>query len=833
MGEVGRSLQSLSAATAQLAERRKGAEDAVFLDSADLALDLAYGRISTEEEGKARAGAEGMFDSVRGRFDTETPTIIEKLRTEGGHRPSQEALQKVQQLAVRRQHQHLTRSAAYEHNERIRFMGEQLDGTLALIANRGAVTGDIGDALDRAEQSIKAYEGILPPAELAQMRERAAKHFYDQMAANVDPEGALEYAQRLTRGGADPRSFEQENPETRGKGAKPSAPKAPSRNDAIGKAANAEGVDEGLLRTFARIESGGDPSARTGSYKGLFQLSDAEFQKYGGGNIYDAADNARAAAKKLKAESARFEAEHGRAPTPTDLYLVHQQGEAGYAAHMANPAAPAWQNMLSTGEGRQKGERWAKQAIWGNIPDDMKEQFGSVENVTSDDFVKLWESKVNRFGGASGGGPVLATDNSVRGALSRTLSTKGPELVAAAEKAREKRMLRERAAQVIAGEVPVDPGSKADQETMDKVFEATELPQRLGQGDPMAAAAVTSMVEKTGYVPDAAMSQLRAMSVNGDVQSKSYAYETAANLMRVKPGALDASEKSRRLKDDAEMYSTLTVEMGLPPETAIQRIDELRTPEFEKRREAMKKEVDTVVKDITPDEVTADYDGFFTSAPAIGGSPREEALILDSYRDLVREHYIRTGDAEVAKSMAKKDLHRSYNVSQVTDKKRLMRHPPEMHYPKIEPRAGKDPDHSYFTTQLVESVKEQAGKDVPIGDIFIEAVPQTNMDIRSGRLPGYGVVWFEERDGVKIMQTAPGLVFRADVKGEQERQKKNREERARYLRQQEVERQQRLESAPERKALKSLTEGIADDIDDPIAERTYTAPLTPGLPGIN
>lgn len=797
MGEVGRSLQSLSAATAQLAERRKGSEDAAFLDSADLALDLAYGRISREEEGKARSGAEGMFDSVRGRLEGETPTILEKLRTEGGHRPSKEALEKAQQIAIRRQHQHLTRSAAYEHNERIRFMGEQLDGSLALIANRGAVTGDIGDALDRAEQSIKAYEGVLPPAELAQMRERAAQHFYNQMAANVDPEGALEYAQRLTRGGADPRSFEQENPETRGKRGQPTA-------------TDTGGVSESSL-AFLRKEEGYTPVAKW----------DYAQHSVGYGTKGQPGERItkEEAERRLKTEA---QAVSSYIDDNVTVPLTRGQRDAliSFGFNLGTDDIGKLLPDINAGNFDRAAQRMLS--------------FNKAGGETNAGLVKRRQREAALLrGGGEVAEATVAPDNSVRGALSRTLSTKGPELVAAAEKAREKRMLRERAVQVIAGEVPVDPGSKADQETMDKVFEATELPQRLGQGDPMAAAAVTSMVEKTGYVPDAAMSQLRAMSVNGDVQSKSYAYETAANLMRVKPGALDASEKSRRLKDDAEMYSTLTVEMGLPPETAIQRIDELRTPEFEKRREAMKKDVDAIVKDITPDEVTADYDGFFTSAPAIGGSPREEALILDSYRDLVREHYIRTGDKEIAKSMAKKDLHRSYNVSQVTDKKRLMRHPPEMHYPKIEPRAGKDPDHSYFTTQLVESVKEQAGKDVPIGDIFIEAVPQTNMDIRSGRLPGYGVVWFEERDGVKIMQTAPGLVFRADVKGEQERQKKNREERARYLRQQEVERQQRLESAPERKAFKSLTEGIADDIDDPIAKRTFTAPLTPGLPGIN
>ena len=50
--------------------------------------------------------------------------------------------------------------------------------------------------------------------------------------------------------------------------------------------------------------------------------------------------------------------------------------------------------MLSTGEGKQKGEVWAKKAIWGNIPNDIKKQYGSVDNVTSQDFMNIWKHKV-------------------------------------------------------------------------------------------------------------------------------------------------------------------------------------------------------------------------------------------------------------------------------------------------------------------------------------------------------------------------------------------------------------------------------------------------------
>lgn len=156
------------------------------------------------------------------------------------------------------------------------------------------------------------------------------------------------------------------------------------------------GLDPNVLRRYAQIESSGNPYASTGSYKGLFQLSNDEFAKNGGvGNIFDAEQNTRAAANSLRARADLFKQKYNREPTATELYLAHQQGDAGLAAHLANPDAPAWQNMLSTGEGRQKGAGWARAAIWGNIPTDVRKQFpGGVDTVTSRDFAAVWERKV-------------------------------------------------------------------------------------------------------------------------------------------------------------------------------------------------------------------------------------------------------------------------------------------------------------------------------------------------------------------------------------------------------------------------------------------------------
>jgi hypothetical protein len=180
-------------------------------------------------------------------------------------------------------------------------------------------------------------------------------------------------------------------------------------DDLIEKHARRAGVDPAWMRHIMRIESGGNANNTTGSYKGLFQLSDKEFKNHGGsGSIYDPEQNTAAAANKLSQEARDFKETYGRDPKLIDLYMIHQQGAGGYAAHMANPDAPAWVNMHLTGEGRSRGVEWAKKAIWGNLPASDKAKYGSVEKVTSRDFVQSWGSRIE------GGSPDFSEESQAR-----------------------------------------------------------------------------------------------------------------------------------------------------------------------------------------------------------------------------------------------------------------------------------------------------------------------------------------------------------------------------------------------------------------------------------
>jgi hypothetical protein len=167
--------------------------------------------------------------------------------------------------------------------------------------------------------------------------------------------------------------------------------------DEVKLASDAFGIDVTFMKTVAKIESDFDPKQRTGSYIGLFQLSNYEFDKYGSGTITDPRDNSIAAAYKFTTSAILFELATHQKPTLSDLYLIHQQGTQGAAEHVAHPDRVAWKSMCATDEGRQKGEKWCKRAVWQNTLPTIKNIWKSVENLTSGAFVEMWRQRVAQF----------------------------------------------------------------------------------------------------------------------------------------------------------------------------------------------------------------------------------------------------------------------------------------------------------------------------------------------------------------------------------------------------------------------------------------------------
>jgi len=162
-------------------------------------------------------------------------------------------------------------------------------------------------------------------------------------------------------------------------------------------AASLYGIDLAMMMSIAKVESDFNPHVRTGSYKGLFQLSDHEFKKYGDGSIWDARDNARAAAHMFLVQAEQFQWALGHYPDYAERYMVHQQGIQGAIEHYTHPDRVAWQSMCATDEGMLKGEQWCRRCIWGNLLPQWKDAFGNVDKISSRDFVRRWTERINNL----------------------------------------------------------------------------------------------------------------------------------------------------------------------------------------------------------------------------------------------------------------------------------------------------------------------------------------------------------------------------------------------------------------------------------------------------
>jgi hypothetical protein len=53
--------------------------------------------------------------------------------------------------------------------------------------------------------------------------------------------------------------------------------------------------------------------------------------------------------------------------------------------------------MCATDEGKEKGERWCKRAIWQNTLPTIKQIWKSVDKLTSAAFVDMWQERVDHL----------------------------------------------------------------------------------------------------------------------------------------------------------------------------------------------------------------------------------------------------------------------------------------------------------------------------------------------------------------------------------------------------------------------------------------------------
>ena len=328
-------------------------------------------------------------------------------------------------------------------------------------------------------------------------------------------------------------------------------------------------------------------------------------------------------------------------------------------------------------------------------------------------------------------------------------------------KAEEEAEKQRRANALFSGAIPVDPGSSEDRKLVDGLYTAMPLAASLQNATPEAMEAVVHLVDKTSYIPQPAMQALRGMAVNGNPGQKAYAYQVTGRIMREQPGAAGIDED---FKKDTTRYNTLVLDLGYTPEAAIAEVEKTKTPEFQKAKKALSDEGDKLSKALTVDDVVAKHDKSYFSTPEFA-TDQQRAEVQEAYREAFRMHYIETGNEQWAKQSALNQIAQTYGTSTITGRQVLMREPPEKYYKPIASKDARSPSMDYFTDDLKQTLREVAGKDIPLDKVVLRSGPTTFGDIARGRVPpSYDLLWIEEdANGIPAWRTAP-RPFYVDVK---------------------------------------------------------------------
>lgn len=377
----------------------------------------------------------------------------------------------------------------------------------------------------------------------------------------------------------------------------------------------------------------------------------------------------------------------------------------------------------------------------------------------------------NNFGGAQ---ELLRSDEAVA-ALGPLESLRAQQRVnKGAEEWAERQKAADRQRGLMDGLIPLDPTSSEDRKVVDESFAATDGPRLLTERDPNAATFITNVAQKYGVVPKGAVSILSAQTLNGSPEQRAFAYQTISQVEAVRPGAFTLSGVHARVREEAQDFQFMTTGiggLGLDVETAIQRIDQRRTPEFAAHAEARKAAIadkrngPLTAVNMEREMISALDDAWFSN-PVVG-NPRDRDVIVQVGQRALEDHYVRTGDVDMAKAAAIADVRRTYGVSRLSGDgtPRIVRNPIEQRYPAI------DGSHAYVREQAAAVIKAETGQTVDPNTIFFQSVRGTEEALgrggfQTGNPPPYGFYWRAAGpDGVVRDNTIPGKLFVPDIAG--------------------------------------------------------------------
>ena len=352
----------------------------------------------------------------------------------------------------------------------------------------------------------------------------------------------------------------------------------------------------------------------------------------------------------------------------------------------------------------------------------------------------------------------------IRGPLSEMILQDGPAMQARYVKALEAQAARERFDGFMDGSVPFNHYDDEDKKIVDKTFEAAKIGRQIFEGNPQAVGWTVAAAQKLNYIPKDVAQGFRGLVNAKEPVKRVLGYEAIQSILQRNPNGFEENEDAKKLKTDAQDYAALR-QSGVTVEESLLRIDEMKSPEWQKRTDAHKKTAEVNLKTFTVADIGKWFDTNYL--PFTDPSVVDGQMALIKYQDTYKYHFTRSGDDAVAKFHAKAAIERVWNVSNIRGTKEVMQYPPERSYPQVWNPETKAYDHGYLARDIEMAVRQRsAGEKIAIGSIQLRADSRTAADVTNERLPRYHLT-YKTSEGKEVY--VPGMwgLTPADVKDAQ------------------------------------------------------------------
>jgi hypothetical protein len=318
-----------------------------------------------------------------------------------------------------------------------------------------------------------------------------------------------------------------------------------------------------------------------------------------------------------------------------------------------------------------------------------------------------------------------------------------------------------------------NPYDKDERKNVDKIYGA------LGGEDPkQQAAALQSVITKTGIFPDSAAVKIRADLISNDPKRVVAGMTRASNALAGNPNILVKVEGEKDIEDNALKFRTYVDDFGLTAEEAANRLIRDQSPEHKASVNAKIKSEDVddkIKKNLKINDLSGAFDDSFlglATNPVAGYSVKARDRVFDQFGQLVKEYYLDTanGDWDMAKKLAANQLKKTWGISEINGNKMLTQYPPE----KAPAYQGIENAPALIAQQAQEAIKTETGVDIDRKGIRMSVVPGvTAQQYKAGQPPAYLLSW-EDKNGLVHMLN-PGKAFVADPKALRDAQTAQRE----------------------------------------------------------